>query len=391
MIRMRARKDGRLPAAVALFTAVFSGCAPSSGSSGWPVTAGPTPRAVPGSERVYVGSTDGQISIYKLDALGALTLVNRVDGGNRPSFLAFDPARAHAYAVNEADGTVASFAIDQTTGDLKSLNRVDSGGDGPAFVAVDRSGRYVMVANYGGGTTRIFPIGEDGSLGTPSDDKTPGEHSHMIITDPANKFAFVMNLGSDTVAQYAFDVATGTLSPNAVPVVRTAKDAGPRHLAFHPNGKLAYLLGELDHTVSAYSYDAARGRLAFLQTLSSVPAGGDAADVSGAEVVVAPSGRFVYSSNRAGSSRPGSIATFAVDAETGKLRLLGVTPSGGNVPRSFTLSADGKLMLVANESGNVVSFAVNTASGALSERLSIDVPQKPQFVGIVGLAATSPR
>jgi 6-phosphogluconolactonase len=385
-------KDRRLRAALPLFTAVLSGCAPSAGSAGWPVTAVAATSAAPGSERVYVGGSDGQISIYKLDAaLGALTLVNRVDAGTYPSFLAFDPSRAHAYAVNEAEGMIAAFAIDGTTGDLKALNRVDSGGDGPAFVGVDRSGKYVMVANYGGGTTRIFPIQADGSLGPPSDDKAPGEHSHMIITDPPNKFAFVMNLGSDTVAQYAFDATTGRLRPNAVPVVKTAKGAGPRHMAFHPSRRLAYVLGELDHTVSTYSYDAERGQLSFLQTLSSVPAGADAASVSGAEVVVAPSGRFVYSSNRAGSSRPGSIATFAVNAESGKLTLLGVTPSGGNVPRSFTLSADGKLMLVANESGTVVSFAVDTASGALSERLSIDVPPKPQFVGIVALPTGSSR
>src|SRR4051812_31782218 len=164
---------------------------------------------------VYVGSTNGQISIFTLDmGLGKLTLVKSVAAGNYPSFLAFDPTFSHLYAVNEPDAKVASFSVDPKTGDLKFLNRVDSGGAAPAFVAVDHSGKYVLVANYNSGTTRVFPIAADGHLGSPSDDKAPGENSHMILTDPANQFAFVMNKGSDTITQYAFDANKGTLMPN---------------------------------------------------------------------------------------------------------------------------------------------------------------------------------
>jgi 6-phosphogluconolactonase len=214
---------------------------------------------------------------------------------------------------------------------LTFLNRVDSGGGSPAFVAVDHSGRYVLVANYDTGTTRIFPIGADGSLGAPSDNQSPGKNSHMLLPDPANKFAFVMNLGSDTVTQYVFDASKGTLSPNGVPSVMTAKGAGPRHLAFHPNGKYAYLIAELADTMSVYSYDAALGQLTFLQTLSTLPVGVNGASNSCAEVVVAPSGKFVYGSNRGHDS----IVTFSIDPMTGKLTFVGTTPSGGNVPRSF--------------------------------------------------------
>jgi 6-phosphogluconolactonase len=341
-----------------------------------------------GATLVYVGSTNGQISLYTLDAaLGKLTLVKSIDAGNYPSFLALDPLRAHLYAVNEPDAMVASFAVDPNTGDLKFLNRVASGGATPAFVTVDRSGKYVMVANYGAGTTRIFPIAADGSLGTPTDDKSPGMNSHMILTDPANKFAFVMNLGSDIVSQFVFDPAHGTLLQNSVPTVATKPKAGPRHLAFHPNGKFAYVIDELDSTMSAYSYNAALGQLTSLASLSTLPAGTSAVGNTCAEVVVAPSGNFVYGSNRGNDS----IVTFSVDSGTGKLTYIGVTPSGGNVPRSFTLSVDGKLLLVANESGNVTSFSVNVASGELTKLLSIDVPQKPQFVGIVTLPGSAAR
>jgi 6-phosphogluconolactonase len=331
---------------------------------------------------VYVGGT-GQISIFKLDAAqGGLTLVKAVDAGSTPSFLAFDPAHTHLYAVNEGSAKVASFAIDQKTGDLTFLNRVDSGGDAPAFVSVDRSGKYVLVANYTGGTTRVFSIAADGGLGAVSDDKAPGKNSHMILTDAANQFAFVTNLGSGTIAQYAFNATTGKLTANDVPSVLTAAGAGPRHLAFHPNGKFAYVIDELDDTLSAYSYSAALGQLTFLQTLSTLPTGADGTKNSCAEVVVAPSGNFVYGSNRGHDS----IATFAVDG-SGQLTFLGTTPSGGNVPRSFTLSADGKLMLVANESGNVTSFSVDTATGKLTKLTSVNLTPQPQFVGIVGLSA----
>ncbi len=330
---------------------------------------------------VYVGSTDGNVSIYGLDAAaGKLTLQKSVNAGSYPSFVALDPLHKYLYAVNESDAKVASFAVNQQTGDLTFLNRVDSGGGAPAFVGVDHSGKYVLVANYNGGTVRVFPIGANGALGAFTDSQSPGTNSHMIATDPANKFAFVPNKGSDTISQYAFDASTGKLTANSVPSVKTAGGAGPRHIAFHPNGKLAYVINELDDTLAAYSYDAALGQLTLLGALSTLPPGANGGSNSCAEVVVAPSGNFVYGSNRGHDS----IVTFAIAAD-GKLTFVGTTPSGGNVPRSFTLSADGKLMLVANESGNVTSFSVDTASGALTKLLTIDVPQKPQFVGIFDL------
>ena len=359
------------------------GSAGAPGSSGAQNKAGAGGAAAGGTvPLVYVGSTNGQISIFTLDtALGKLTLVKSVAAGNYPSFLAFDPTLAHLYAVNEPDGKVASFSVDPKTGDLTFLNRVDSGGAAPAFVAVDHSGKYVMVANYNAGTTRIFPIGANGSLGAPSDDQSPGTNSHMILTDPGNKFAFVMNKGSDTIAQYAFNATNGTLTPNTPASVMTAAGAGPRHLAFHPNGKYAYLIAETNDTLSAYSYSALLGQLTFLESKSTLPSGTDGSSNTCAEVVVAPSGKFVYGSNRGHDS----IARFSIDGSTGKLTFIDTTPSGGNVPRSFTLSLDGELMLVANESGNVTSFSVNTKSGALTKLLSLDVPQKPQFVGIANL------
>jgi 6-phosphogluconolactonase len=341
-----------------------------------------------GAPFVYVGGTGTDISIYKLDpATGKLTFVKSVAAGTTPSFLAFDPSLTHLFAVNEGSSKVASFKVDPKTGDLTFVSRVDSGGDGPAFVSVDHSGKYVLVANYNSGTTRILPIAADGSLGASTDDKSPGRNSHMILTDPANKFAFVMNLGSNTVSQYVFDVSTGKLTANSVPQVMTAAGAGPRHLAFHPNGKYAYLIAETNDTMSAFSYDATLGRLTSIQTpLSTLPAGTSGANNTCAEVVVAPSGKFVYGSNRGDDS----IVTFSIDDTTGKLTFVGTTPCGGTVPRSITLSADGKLLLVANESGDVVSFSVDVATGALAKLLTVKQTNKAQFVGIVTLPGATP-
>ena len=363
------------------FSAGSGGTAGTAGSTaGSAGTAGMAPSGVP---FVYVGSTNNQISIYKLDAAsGQLSAVKSVAAGNTPSFLAFDPSYTHLYAVNEGDAKVAAFSIDGKTGDLTFLNRVDSGGDGPAHVAVDRSGKYVMVANYSGGSVRLFPIAGNGSLGAPSDTKATGKNAHMIATDPANKFAFVANLGSNTVSQYVFDATTGKLTANAVPSIATAAGAGPRHFGFHPNGKLAYLINETNDTLAAYSYDGALGQLKFIEALSTLPNGTNGANNSCAEIAFAPSGKYVYGSNRGHDS----IVTFSIDTTTGKLGFIGTTPSGGQVPRHFSLSPDGKTMIVANESGNLSTFAVDGVSGALSKQKSLDVTPKPQFVGIALLA-----
>ncbi len=359
------------------------GAAGTGGSSGSSAGAGgAAPTSAP---LVYVGSNNGQISYYKLDAAqGQLTLVKSVTAGSLPSFLTLDAVHNRLYAVDEQDAKVLAFSADPKTGDLTAINTVSSGGAGPAFVGLDHSLKFVLVANYDGGTASVFPINANGGLGTPNT-VTPGMETHMILTDPANKFAFVMNLQSNTVAQYVFDATAGTLKPNAVPSVKTPAKSGPRHMAFHPNGKFAYLIHETDYTLSAYSYDATLGQLSAqpLQTLSTLAPGANGTGNSTAEVVVAPSGNFVYGSNRGNDS----IATFSVDSTTGMMKFIGTTPSGGTVPRSFTISADGKLMLVANESGNVTSFAVDVTTGALTKGKSATAPKAPQFVGIVNWAA----
>jgi 6-phosphogluconolactonase len=353
----------------------------SGGAAGTSGGAGGAPAS--GTPFVYVGDTGTGINIYNVDTtLGQLTFVKTVAGGNSPTFLAVDPTSTHLYAVNEGDANVASFSIDQKTADLTFINRLPSGGDGPAFISVDHSGKYAMVANYDGGNASVFPINENGGLGTATDNKTTGKYTHNFVSDPTNKFAFVVSLATDTVSQFSFDTTSGKLTPNSTPTVKLPAGTGPRHLAFHPNGKFAYLIAETKYSLTAYSYDAALGQLTSLNnSLSLLPAGADGTGNTGAEVVVAPSGNFVYGSNRGNDS----IATFSIDSATGKITFVGTIPSGGKVPWDITLSADGKLMLVANESGNVTSFSVNVTTGALTKLKSITIPKPPHFVGFVYL------
>jgi 6-phosphogluconolactonase len=355
-----------------------AGGAGMAGSSG----AGGGGAGVSGVPFVYVGGTDGSITIYRLDrAAKTLTLDDTVNAGNYPSFLAVNPARTMLYAVLEGTTSVAAFAIDQATGGLtKRGSDQQAGGGAPTHISVDKTGDWVMIANYNGGSVRVFPVMDDGSLGAPSDTKMPGTNPHLIVTDAANAFAFVPCKGSDLVAQYVFNAQTGTLTPNGTPSVSTAGGAGPRHFAFHPNGQYAYLINELDDTMTAFAYDATTGRLTTIHSLSTLPGGMSSGSNSTAEVAVHPSGRFLYGSNRGDNS----IVVYTLDQSTGRMTLAGHHPSGGQTPRHFSLDDTGTLLFAANrDTNNVVVFSVNPDTGRLTEESEVTNVQQPEFAGLV--------
>ena len=346
---------------------------------------GPQPDAgAPGTAVVYVGGNT--ISIFTLDlATGALTSRGTATAAS-PSFLAVNPARTALYAVEEGSpGRVNAFSITRsgaTLGALTSLGGVGSGGNGPAHVSVDRTGKWVLAANYGSGTVAVLPVQSNGGLAAAVDTESPGANAHLITVDPGNQFAFVPCLGVDRVAQFAFNATTGQLTANAVASVATAAGAGPRHLDFRPGGGFAYLINEKNETMTALSYDATQGRLTPVQTLPALPAGAPTAGTSGAEVLVHPSGKFVYGSNRGNNT----IVGFALDAGTGMMTLIGHTPTGGNTPRSFAIDPSGNLMLVANQgSGNIHAFRIDQTTGVLTVLMPVTNVTVPAFVGIVML------
>ncbi len=334
----------------------------------------------------YASGYAPNIDVFSVDeTTGVLTLEPEAglpSFGTSPSFLAVNPSATNLYAVDEnTPGQVGAYAIDPPTGALSFLNAVSSGGDGPPFVRVDATGNYVFVANYTSGSVSVLPVLTGGKLGAALTTLTVGTEAHMMIADPSNRFVFVPCLGSDYVAQFLFDASTGALTPNATPTVATATGAGPRHLAFHPNGKLAYLINETNSTMTAYALDTTAGTLTEIETQSTLPAGFTGTNTA-AEVWVHPSGAWVFGSNRGDDS----IVVFAIDPSTGKMTLAGFTPSGGTTPRDFTLDPTGAFLYAANEdSNNVVSFQFEAEAGTLAPFGTPLTVTAASFIGIVRL------
>jgi 6-phosphogluconolactonase len=297
-------------------------------------------------------------------------------------------------AEGQPSGSVSAFAIDRKTGALTLLNRQPSVGGGPAHITVDHGGRNVLIANYGGGSVAVLPINADGSLKAasafvqhtgssvnPSRQKEP--HAHSVVTDAQDRFAYVGDLGLDKVMIYRLDAAKGTLTAGDPAFAAAQPGAGPRHVALHPKGRHAYVINELDNTVAVYNRDTERGGLTAVQTISTLPADHKALPTySTAEVLVHPSGRFVYGSNRGHDS----IAVFGVDEATGRLTFVETTPTGGSTPRGFGIDPTGNYLIAGNQrSDSVVMFRIDAKTGRLSptaSRLEIGAPVSVKFVGV---------
>jgi 6-phosphogluconolactonase len=332
---------------------------------------------------VYVGTytdtTSRGIYRFTLDPKTGATQPPILAGAAKnPSFLALHPSGRFLYAVGETEsfdgkssGAVSAFAIDQTTGDLTLLGQQPSEGAGPCHLIVDRSGRHVLVANYGGGTVAVLPIAADGRLAPASSvhvhegsgpnrarQETP--HAHGIYLSADERFAFSPDLGADRVFVYRYDSAKGTLEPHGA--VALPAGSGPRHMAFDPEERNAYVINELLSTITVFRYDAARGELAPLETTTTLPAGFTGTSAT-AEVAVSRDGRFVYGSNRGHDS----IAVLSRDVESGRIRLVANVPAGGKTPRHFALVPTGQWLLAAHQGSDTVSvFRVDEASGLVS-------------------------
>ena len=333
---------------------------------------------------VYVGTyTSGKsvgIYLYRLDlGDGSLKHAGTTAGVSNPSYITVDRARRRLYAVNEVEefegspgGAVSAFEMEPTSGALRLLNRRRTMGGAPCYVSAADSGRFVLVANYVGGNVAVLPVSEDGSLGDavdvvqfkgsgPNRERQEAPHAHCVLLDRANEHAYACDLGTDKVMAYRFDRRTGRLTPNEQPSVSLKPGAGPRHMTFHPNGRVAYVLNELDATVTAFKLDPARGTLKELETVATLPANFKVPNTS-ADIHVAPGGKFLYCSNRGHDS----LAAFRIDPGTGRLTLVGHTPTGGKTPRNFAVDPTGAFLLAANQnSDTVVTFRIDPQTGAL--------------------------
>ena len=351
---------------------------------------------------VYIGTYTrqggGGVYVGRLDVeKGALECTGTAPQVENPSFLDLHPSGRYLYTVNEVNessgrkgGGVSAFSIDEETGRLTLLNQQSSEGNGPCHISVDQTGRYALVANYGSGSVAILPIREDGRLGEATDAvqhqgssvdprRQEGPHAHSINVDPTNQYAFAADLGLDKILIYRIDLEEGKLLPHDPPWTEVAPGAGPRHFAFHPSGRYAYLITELANTFVAYSYDPGNGTLTEIQTASTLPGGFDGTSYC-AEVRVSPDGRFLYGSNRGHDS----IAVFSIDPETGRLSLVDHLPCGGRNPRNFGVDPTGKFLLAANQdSDKVVLFRIDEESGRFAPagvELQVPMPVCVKFL-----------
>jgi 6-phosphogluconolactonase len=309
---------------------------------------------------------------------GTLKPLKRATGMQSPFFIALSPDRRFLYSIDEfggKDNFVAAFAIEGRVGDLKPLNRQNTRGTASCFLEVDPTGKCVLAANYSSGNVSSFPVKSDGSLGesvsffqhsgsSADPQRQKGPNAHCFVISPDGKHALAADLGIDKIMIYTLDAATAKLAPNtAQPFAQLTPGSGPRHLAFHPGGKLVYVINELANTITVFDWNAADGTLKEKQTIATLPK-----DFTGksytADIKITPDGKHLYGTNRGHDS----LASYRI-ADDGTLTLLSIQPSGGKGPQNLLVTPDGHWLLCANMPGNnVVVFQIDPASGAITPK-----------------------
>jgi 6-phosphogluconolactonase len=316
------------------------------------------------------------LSVFRVDPKsGEFTLIQQVPSAN-PSFVALDPSQRFLYVINEIDdyqgqktGSAEAYSINPETGTIALLNRQSVIGTIPGHLTVDPTGKYLVVANYMGGNFVTLPIQADGRLGPvagsfankgdgPNAERQEGPHPHIVVFDQAGRFIATADLGVDKVQTLRLE--NGNL--RLVSEVSMTPGAGPRHVVFHHNGRILYVINELNATITALEYDPNSGQLGRqLQTVSTEPPGYSGPH-STAEIAVDPSGKFLYASNRGHNS----IAAFRIDPASGLLSPIGHTTSGIEFPRNFAIDPGGAWLYAANQKGDtIVQFRIDQATGRL--------------------------
>jgi 6-phosphogluconolactonase len=341
----------------------------------------PEPMPEAKAHTVYLGSNDGNIYLYdQSPATGGWTARGQVLAGANPSWLTVDAQKRFLVASQENSGSAVSYAITAGTGALTRVNQVNTAA-GPVSVEFDKAGRFAVVAHYSApGSVGVVGVAANGTLTAGVDTEPTGPMSHQAVFDPSGAFVFIPVLGTNQVAQFTFNAQTGALARNAVPnLAVTGNNPGPRHLAFHPTQPFAYLNNELNVTLMALGFNRTTGQLSILQTVPLLPAGTPAAGVTGSEIAVHPSGKWVFAATRHQATVGNNlIARYAIGAD-GMLTLADHTPTGGLVPRNFAISPDGFFLYAGNQNSNTVTgFRINQTTGALT---SLGAPVVPAVTG----------
>jgi len=321
-------------------------------------------------------STSKGIYVYTFDSkTGKLDYKNEVNGIENPSYLTISPNQKNVYAISESggEGMVYSYDYDSSTGKLTFKNKESAGGQGPCYVSVDKTGSYVFTANYGSGSLAAVPALKDGSLGSSVQEiynkgnvingKEGPSRMHSVVISPDNKYLFAPNLGIDKIGVYHFDsnASSNPLTHAEPAFINMPSGSGPRHFIFHPNGKYAYVIQELDGGITSFDYKD--GRLSPKQTVSILPAGFEG-KFGAADIHISPDGRFLYGSNRIDINE---IVIYSIDQNTGKLTFVARQSSLGKTPRNFVIDPTGNFLLVANQdTDDIIVFNRNPKTGLLT-------------------------
>ena len=325
----------------------------------------------------YTSAKSDGIYVYKFnEESGTATFVSKVKTDN-PSYLAISKNHQFVYAVREGGGdnssAVSAFLFNNQLGKLTFVNKQSTKSNGPCFIAVDNKQKWVFTANYKGGSLSAFPVKNDGSLDTvtqliqhtgSSVNKIRQQKPfvHTVVFSPDEKYLFTNDLGTDKINRYTFNAAatTNPLSEGNDSVTMSTAGNGPRHLAFSPNKKFMYVINELAGTVDVFGYGDKNLRL--IQTISTDSTNN--LDKGCADIHLSPDGRFLYGTNR---GKYNTIATYAVNNATGKLQLLQVQSTGGLVPRNFTITPSGNMLLVGHQNSDYITiFQRNMKTGLLT-------------------------
>lgn len=342
-----------------------------------------------GTGEVLEGKGEG-IYVFRMDPTsGEIESHHTMEGIRNPSYLTLSPSNEFLYAVNELKkfrgektGTVSAYNVDPGEKEFNFLNKRPTRGTDPCHVSMDKTGKYVLAANYGTGSISVFPTKEDGSLGKASEfiqhegssinqERQEGPHAHSIFLDKENRYAYVPDLGLDELRVYKFKSEKGEFETCEDKNFEVEPGAGPRQIAFHPTESYVYLINELNSTLMAFSRDEKEGDLKQIQTVSTLPSD-FTGESSTAEVIVSPSGEYVYGSNRGHDS----IVIYEIDQDTGKLKYVDHESTRGRTPRHFAIDPTGRFLLAANQdSDNIVTFEIDRETGKLSHTGKvIDVP-----------------
>ena len=330
---------------------------------------------------LYVASLDQET--------GALSIALRASDKPNQVFVAFSPDKTHLYSLAEVPGggrpheAIEAYRVDRTTGFLSSIGERVVEGSEACHISVDPSGRCVLTANYGGPYVEVFPILPDSTVGArtcvvqhsgsgPDRSRQESAHPHSINVDPSGRFAIVADLGLDRVFVYRLDAQTATLSPNDPPFARVAPGSGPRHFAFHPDGKHAFVINEMAATITAFTWDGEKGVLSPYQTIPIIRTDYHGSTNTAAEVVVSRDGRFVYGSN----CGENSLVVLKFDASTGMLSFVQRMSDGVQVPRNYAIDPSGKWLVCANLTANTATvYRIDADTGRLGLTETIAVPE----------------